>query len=69
MIQQTIHIPDKDLSLFLELVKKFRWKLDSTTTTNFELNAIQLDLLEKSSSTPSDLCISDEESLAKLNEL
>jgi hypothetical protein len=69
MIQQTVQIPEKDISLFLELAKKFKWKVDLKEKTAFELSDEQLDLLKKSSKTPAHLCFSGEDSLLKLNDL
>ena len=31
MVQQVVNIPDEDLSLFLELAKKFKWKIIGKT--------------------------------------
>lgn len=73
MTQQVVTIPDKDLALFLELAKKFKWKVEkeksSNSVDNFVLTPEHLAILEESSKTPRHLCISAEESLKRLNEL
>jgi len=73
MIQQVVTIPDKDLALFLELAKKFKWKVENeksdTINDDFVLTPEHIAILEESSKTPSHLCISAEESLKRLNEI
>jgi hypothetical protein len=61
MVQQIVTIPDKDLTLFLELAKKFKWKVDKEASSNFVLTPEQLTVLEERSKTPFSECISKEE--------
>ena len=75
MVQQVVRIPDEDLSLFLELAKKFKWKIMSNTSTmqepviDYVLTSEQIVILEESAKVPTNLCLSAEESLRKLDEL
>lgn len=72
MMQQTVNIPDKDYHLFLEVAKKFKWKVqepDKQVLDNFVITDKILAILDKRSATPNHLCISEEESLRRLNAL
>ena len=75
MVQQVVSIPDKDLSLFLELAKKLKWKVMPNLgilvepEVEYNLTPEQISILEESSKVTSNLCLSAEESLRKLGEL
>jgi len=72
MIQQTVNIPDKDYHLFLEVAKKFKWKVQETNkpvVDNFVITDKILAILDESSQTPNDLCISEKDFLKHLDEL
>jgi len=72
MIQQTVNIPDKDYHLFLELAKKFKWKVqeaDKQVVDNFVITDKILAILDESSKTPDHLCISEEDFFKHLDEL
>ncbi len=71
MVQQIVNIPEKDLSLFLELAKKMKWKVSEFVpqSIDFELNEEQLNFLKESSKAPNNTCLTVEESMQKLNDL
>ncbi len=72
MIQQTLNIPDKDYRLFLEVAKKFKWKIQEPqkqAVDGFVITDKMLAILDKSSQTPDHLCISEEDFFKKLDEL
>jgi hypothetical protein len=75
MVQKIVNIPEEDLSLFLELAKKFDWEVMPKTSRmeepeiGYVLSPQQVAILEESSKTTSHLHLSAEESLRKLDEL
>ena len=75
MLQKVINIPEEDLSLFLELAKKFDWEIMPKTSTmeepevEYTLTPNQLAILDESAKSPLHLYLSAEESLRKLDEL
>jgi 3'-phosphoadenosine 5'-phosphosulfate (PAPS) 3'-phosphatase len=73
MIQQTVTLPDKDYQLFLELVKHFSWEVDNQPVTKSDESILLgkniIAMLEKRAKTPNHLCLSEEESNLRLNEL
>lgn len=48
MIRQTIAVPEQDYSLFLEVVKRFKWKVETKTpSTKAKDNTILLDEIKE----------------------
>ncbi len=73
MIQQVVTIPDKDLALFLELAKKFKWKVENeksdTINDDFVLTPEHIAILEESSKTPREKCITKDDFFKYIDEL
>ena len=71
MVQQIVNIPEKDMALFLELAKKMKWKIDNSATLkpNFILSEEQIAILEESSKTPNENCLSKEDFFNQLDEI
>jgi len=71
MVQQVVNIPDEDLSLFLELAKKFKWKIIGKTEeqNNFVLSEEQVDYLAERSKVPFNECLSKDEFFKYIDEL
>ena len=73
MTQQVVTIPDKDLTLFLEHAKKFNWKVEKEKSNNinddFVLTPEHIAILEESSKTPREKCLSKDEFFKYIDEL
>ena len=71
MVQQVVNIPDEDLRLFLELAKKFKWKIIGKTEeqNNFVLSEEQADYLAERSNVPFNECLSKDEFFKYIDEL
>ena len=76
MLRQTILVPQKDYNLFVEISKRFHWKIDESSeqsnksvSVNFELTESMVASLDKIVTTPKHLFITEEESIKRLNEL
>lgn len=75
MVQKIVNIPEEDLSLFLELAKKFDWKIMSETSkmeepeVEYKLTPEQIIILEERSKTPFSECVSKEDFLKFIDEL
>ncbi|TAF74134.1 MAG: hypothetical protein EAZ53_10475 [Bacteroidetes bacterium] len=72
MLQQTLSVPEKDYKLFLEVAKRFRWKVKTPLKNNMDAPIFDkktLAMLDERSKVSNNLCLTAEESLRLLNEL
>lgn len=75
MVQKVINIPEEDLSLFLELAKKFDWEIMPKTCTmedpevEYKITPEQLAILDERSKTPINECVSKDDFLKFIDEL
>lgn len=72
MLQQTLSVPEKDYKLFLEVAKRFRWKVKTPLQNQMDVPVFDkkiLAMLDERSKVSNDFCLTAEESLRLLNEL
>ena len=58
MTQITLNIPDNEIEFFLKFARKYNY---SISETDFELSLEQMAILDKSTATPIEDCISAED--------
>jgi hypothetical protein len=75
MAQIHLNIPDHKLSFFMEMLSNFKFvevlnpSSSKSITDNFDLDDEKIKILDQRAKTPSHLCISEEESKRRIDEL